>query len=82
MVRLLRHLETYYNRFLAEGAQPILSRFTEVSSYARGKRVRIVTADESYVGTTDGLESNGLLRVRRDDGRTAVVMSGDVSEAK
>jgi hypothetical protein len=44
--------------------------------------VRIVTADESYVGTTDGLESNGLLRVRRDDGRTAVVISGDVSEAK
>jgi BirA family transcriptional regulator, biotin operon repressor / biotin---[acetyl-CoA-carboxylase] ligase len=80
-VRLLRHLETYYNRFLAEGAQPILNRFTEVSSYARGKRVRIVTADESYVGTTDGLESNGLLRVRRDDGRTAVVISGDVSEA-
>jgi biotin-(acetyl-CoA carboxylase) ligase len=80
-VRLLRHLNSYYNRFLAEGAQPILDRFAEVSTYARGKRVRITTASESYVGTTDGLEPNGLLRVRRDDGQSAVVISGDVSEA-
>jgi BirA family biotin operon repressor/biotin-[acetyl-CoA-carboxylase] ligase len=81
LVRLLRHLESYYNRFLAEGAQPILARFAEVSSYARGKRVRITAGGESYVGTTDGLEPNGLLRVRRDDGRNAVVVSGDISEA-
>ncbi len=80
-MRLLRHLNSYYNRFLTEGAQPILDRFAEVSTYARGKRVRITTAGESYVGTTDGLEPNGLLRVRRDDGQSAVVISGDVSEA-
>jgi BirA family biotin operon repressor/biotin-[acetyl-CoA-carboxylase] ligase len=81
VVRLLRHLESYYNRFLAEGAEPILARFAEVSTYARGKRVRITTANESYVGITDGLEPSGLLRVRRDDGRSTVVISGDVSEA-
>jgi|SRR5438309_1466722 len=82
LVRLLHHLDSYYNRFLAEGAQPILARFAEVSTYACGKRVRITTGGESYVGTSDGLEPNGLLRVRRDDGKTAVVISGDVSEAK
>jgi BirA family biotin operon repressor/biotin-[acetyl-CoA-carboxylase] ligase len=81
LVRLLRHLETYYNRFIEEGPAPILARFTDVSSFARGKRVRISTAGESYTGTTDGLEPNGLLRVRRDDGRTDVVISGDVAEA-
>jgi BirA family biotin operon repressor/biotin-[acetyl-CoA-carboxylase] ligase len=81
LVRLLRHLETYYNRFLTEGPEPILTRFTAVSSFARGKRVRISTARETYCGTTDGLEPNGLLRVRRDDGRIAVVTSGDVAEA-
>jgi biotin-(acetyl-CoA carboxylase) ligase len=80
-VRLLRHLDSYYNRLLSEGAQPILNRFAEVSSYARGKRVRISTGSESYVGTTDGLEANGLLRVRRDDGQNTVVISGDVHEA-
>ena len=81
MVRLLRHLDSYYNRFLAEGPEPIVARFTEVSSYARGKRVRISTPTESYVGVTDGLEPNGLLRVRRDGGGIELVISGDVTEA-
>jgi BirA family biotin operon repressor/biotin-[acetyl-CoA-carboxylase] ligase len=81
LVRLLRQLESYYNRFLTEGAESILARFTETSSYARGKRVRINIGSESYVGTTDGLEPNGLLRVRRDDGEVSVVLSGDVTEA-
>ncbi len=81
LVRLLRCLERYYNQFMAEGAPPILARFTEVSSYARGKRVRISTASETYVGTTAGLEPNGLLRVEREDGRTQVVISGDLAEA-
>ena len=81
LTRLLRNLETYYNRFVAEGPAPILARFTEVSSYARGKRVRIATGGEAYTGTTDGLDPHGLLRVRRDDGRCEVVISGDVAEA-
>jgi BirA family transcriptional regulator, biotin operon repressor / biotin---[acetyl-CoA-carboxylase] ligase len=80
LTRLLRNLETYYNRFVAEGPAPILARFTEVSSYARGKCVRITTGNETYTGTTDGLDPSGLLRVRRDDGRCEVVISGDVAE--
>jgi len=81
LVKLLRHLDRYYNQFLTAGAAPILSRFAEVSSYARGKRVRISTSTETYVGTTAGLEPNGMLRVQREDGRTVVVLAGDVAEA-
>jgi BirA family biotin operon repressor/biotin-[acetyl-CoA-carboxylase] ligase len=81
VARLLRNLETYYNRFLEEGPQAIVARFTEVSSYARGKRVRITTSGESFTGTTDGLEPCGFLRVRRDDGKTEIVVAGDVAEA-
>lgn len=81
LVKLLRWLDRYYNQFLTEGSGGILERFAEVSSYARGKRVRISAANESYTGTTAGLEPNGLLRVTRDDGRTVVVISGDVAEA-
>jgi hypothetical protein len=59
-----------------------VTRFGEVSSYARGKRVRITAPGNIYIGTTDGLEPNGLLRVQRDDnGRIEVVISGDVAEA-
>jgi BirA family biotin operon repressor/biotin-[acetyl-CoA-carboxylase] ligase len=81
VVRLLRKLESYYNQFLAEGPAPIVARFNEVSSFARGKRVRISTPAESYAGLTEGLEPHGLLRVRRDDGRLETVISGDVAEA-
>jgi BirA family biotin operon repressor/biotin-[acetyl-CoA-carboxylase] ligase len=81
VARLLRHLDSYYNRFLSEGAEAIIARFSEVSSFARGKRVRIATLTETYTGTTDGLESGGLLRVRRDDGRTLPVIAGTLTEA-
>jgi BirA family biotin operon repressor/biotin-[acetyl-CoA-carboxylase] ligase len=81
VTRLLRHLDSYYNRFVAEGAEAIVARFSEVSSYAYGKRVRIESASETYTGTTEGLESAGLLRVRRDDGRLLPVIAGTLSEA-
>ena len=82
LIRLLRHFDRYYNQFLAEGAPPILRRFAEVSSYFKGKRVRITTATETFTGTTAGLEPSGVLRVARDDGGGIVsVLSGDVTEA-
>lgn len=82
LIRLLRSLDRYYNQFLAEGGEPILRRFAEVSSYERGKRVRITTTSESFTGTTAGLEPSGFLRVQRDDtGQIEPVLSGDVAEA-
>src|SRR6202047_5161050 len=82
LIRLLRYLDGYYNQFLAAGALPILRRFAEGSSYCEGKRVRITTATESFTGTTAGLESSGVLRGSRDDGRgTEPVLAGDVAEA-
>jgi BirA family biotin operon repressor/biotin-[acetyl-CoA-carboxylase] ligase len=82
LIRLLRHFDRYYNQFLSDGAQPIVRRFAEVSSYFRGKHVRITTATETFTGTTAGLETSGVLRVSRDDGRgTELVLSGDVAEA-
>jgi BirA family biotin operon repressor/biotin-[acetyl-CoA-carboxylase] ligase len=81
LLKLLRHLDRYYNRFLAEGGAPLVARFAEVSSYARGKRVRVTAPGCTYSGVTDGLEPGGMLRVRRDDtGGTEVVISGDVAE--
>jgi len=82
LIRLLRHLDRYYNQFLVEGPVPIVRRFAEVSSYFQGKRVQISTATESFTGTTAGLDSSGVLRVSRDDGRgIEAVLSGDVAEA-
>ena len=82
LIRLLRHMDRYYNQFLSEGAAPILRRFAEVSSYFQGKRVRITTTRETFTGSTAGLEPSGVLRVMRDDGGgIEQVLSGDVAEA-
>jgi BirA family biotin operon repressor/biotin-[acetyl-CoA-carboxylase] ligase len=81
LVSLLAALDRYYNRLLKEGAAPIIARFTEVSPYARGRRVRVSTPWEEFTGTTAGLNPAGLLRVRRDDGQTLTVLAGDVTEA-
>ena len=82
LIRLLRHMDRYYNQFLSEGATPILRRFAEVSSYFQGKRVRITTTRETFTGSTAGLEPSGVLRVMRDDGGgIEQVLSGDVAEA-
>ena len=82
LIRLLRNFDRYYNQFLSDGAQPIVRRFAEVSSYFRGKRVRITTSTETFTGTTAGLEPSGVLRVARDDrSTTELVLSGDVAEA-
>lgn len=82
LLRLLRRLDHYYNQLILEGANPIVRRFSEVSSYGQGKRVRITNGKASFVGTTAGLEPSGILRVQRDDGRIESIISGVVSEAR
>lgn len=82
LTKLLRRLDRYYNLFLAQGGAPLIAQFEKASSYARGKRVRITAPGDTYVGTTAGLEPNGMLRVARDGmAKTEVVISGDVAEA-
>lgn len=80
LVRLLRHINRYYNLFLAHGAEPLVKRFAEVSSYHQGKHVRIRTGNRTFEGVTAGLEPSGILRVKRDDDEVELVISGDVME--
>jgi BirA family biotin operon repressor/biotin-[acetyl-CoA-carboxylase] ligase len=82
LVLLLREFETDYNRFLREGSASIVERFEALSSYARGKRVRVTSGDEVFVGMTAGLGPEGLLKVRREDGQVVTVIAGDVTEAR
>jgi BirA family transcriptional regulator, biotin operon repressor / biotin---[acetyl-CoA-carboxylase] ligase len=78
LVRLLREFENDYNRFLREGPEGVLERFTAASSYAHGKRVRVNNGKESFTGMTAGLATEGLLRVRRENGQIVTVIAGDV----
>jgi BirA family biotin operon repressor/biotin-[acetyl-CoA-carboxylase] ligase len=81
LVRLLREFENDYNRFLREGSASVIERFTKVSSYAQGKRVRVSNGKDAFTGVTAGLGPEGLLQVQRDSGQVTTVIAGDVAEA-
>jgi BirA family biotin operon repressor/biotin-[acetyl-CoA-carboxylase] ligase len=82
LVRLLREFENDYNLFLREGPAGVTQKFEAVSSFARGKRVRVTSGAASYTGTSAGLGPEGLLMVQRDDGQLVTVISGDVTEGR
>jgi BirA family transcriptional regulator, biotin operon repressor / biotin---[acetyl-CoA-carboxylase] ligase len=82
LVRLLREFESDYNRLSREGVGGVVKRFEEVSSYARGKKVRVETGTETFTGMTAGLTAEGLLRVERAAGEILTVIAGDVTELK
>jgi len=82
LVRLLTQFESDYNRFLREGAAFVVDQFQSVSSFAKGRRVRVDTGSESYEGITAGLNPDGLLLVARDDGSLVTVIAGDVTEVR
>jgi BirA family biotin operon repressor/biotin-[acetyl-CoA-carboxylase] ligase len=82
LVKLLSQFDTDYNRFLREGAGYVVQRFEVISGFANGKRVKVDTGWETFVGTTAGLSPEGLLMVKKDDGASTTVIAGDVSEVK
>jgi BirA family biotin operon repressor/biotin-[acetyl-CoA-carboxylase] ligase len=63
-------------------APDLLARFTAASTWVTGKRVRIQPTDTgpSYTGITAGLDPQGFLLVRSDDGQLRTVLSGGVRE--
>jgi BirA family biotin operon repressor/biotin-[acetyl-CoA-carboxylase] ligase len=78
---LLAAFDRYYNQLLRDGSAPLISRFSQVSSYASGKRVLVTGPKEKMSGVTEGLDATGTLLVRRDDGQLVPVLAGDVTEA-
>ena len=82
LVRLLREFESDYNQFLREGPASVIERFSAISSYAQGKRVRVSNGKESFTGITAGLGPEGLLQVQREGGQLTTVIAGDVAEVR
>ena len=82
LVRFLRELESDYAEFLCNGAASVVKRFEALSTYARGKRVRVTNGNEVFTGVTAGLEKEGLLRVKREDGEISTVIAGEVTEVR
>jgi len=78
---LLKSLDREYRDLLdrPDARAAILRRFTEHSSWVRGKQVRIDANGSGFEGTTDGLDERGFLRVRTAAG-ARTVLSGTVRQ--
>jgi BirA family biotin operon repressor/biotin-[acetyl-CoA-carboxylase] ligase len=83
LAALLRALSSWYS-LLQEigGQQQILEAWARRSSFAKGKRVSVANGDEVVSGITDGVESDGALRVETDNDGVRIIRAGDVTSLR
>jgi len=77
-VALLNAVGEYAARYQNGGRESILFEFAEQSSYAVGRRVIVEQDGRQVRGFTDGLDENGFLYVRQDDGTRVTILAGGV----
>lgn len=82
LIALLKELDRQYHLLIEEGSAAIARRWAAASTYAHGKRIRVVSNAGGFTATTLGLDASGALRVRHDDGREESLVSGEVIEVK
>jgi BirA family biotin operon repressor/biotin-[acetyl-CoA-carboxylase] ligase len=66
----------------AGGPEAIIREWCARSSYCQGKLVRVVESNETFLGTTRGLERDGALRIETEAGVIRLVRAGDVSSLR
>jgi BirA family biotin operon repressor/biotin-[acetyl-CoA-carboxylase] ligase len=83
LASLLRWLAHWYS-LLNEpaGAESIVNAWSNRSSYAFGRQVHVSNGDEMWQGTTSGIERDGALRLRTEDGEIRMVRAGDVHSVR
>lgn len=62
-----------------DGAEATLRDWQRHSTYAHDRRVRVALAQETFEGTTRGLDPDGALRVETHPGTIRTVTAGDVT---
>jgi BirA family biotin operon repressor/biotin-[acetyl-CoA-carboxylase] ligase len=78
LLALLPAVET----IVAQDKSAILASFTHLSSYAAGRRVQVQQAEGTLEGNTLGLDPDGFLIVRQDDGTDTLIVAGGVRAAR
>ena len=76
---LSENCDVFYS---AGGAEKIRAEWTQRSSYAARKNVKVVLENETIHGTTRGIEENGALRVELDSGEIRTIHAGNVEKLR
>lgn len=64
------------------GHKMILYEWSTRSSYYQKKNVRANLGNETIYGVTCGLEDNGALRIKTEDGEIKIIQAGDVEKLR
>lgn len=64
------------------GPEAIITRWLTHSSYGEGKLIQVTDSNETFAGTTRGLERDGALRVETEAGEIRIVRAGDVTAVR
>jgi BirA family biotin operon repressor/biotin-[acetyl-CoA-carboxylase] ligase len=76
LAALLSALTRWYS--LLGEREKIVTAWSSRSSYATGKVVQVKNGDETWQGTTCGVEPDGALRLRTINGEIKLIRAGDV----
>lgn len=78
---LTSFLEKYCDILYAD-AEQIRQEWSNRSSYAFGKEVRIKVENETIYGITRGIEENGALLLELDSGELKIIHTGEVEQLR
>ena len=81
LVRLLDYVEEYTQLYCRDGRDIVYRAFRMNSTYAQGKRVIVEQEGQTLRGVTDGLDADGFLLLRTDDGQRVTILAGGVRPA-
>ncbi len=74
---LINEIEIWYQRFLKNGKSPIIKEWMRRWG-AINRRVQVKFNETVVEGTASGIDENGYLLIKKDDGTTERIISGDV----
>jgi BirA family biotin operon repressor/biotin-[acetyl-CoA-carboxylase] ligase len=79
---ILRALLPAIDTIVAQDKASILAAFTHLSSYASGRRVEVHQPEGILQGATMGLDPDGFLILRQDNGISTLIIAGGVRAAR
>lgn len=81
LASLVDAVDEHVDNLLQNGRESILRAFSQASSYVRGRRVIIDQNGTEITGVTDGLDPQGFLLLRQDNGKRTLILAGGVRPA-
>jgi BirA family transcriptional regulator, biotin operon repressor / biotin---[acetyl-CoA-carboxylase] ligase len=75
---VIMEFDRWYGLLMTEGKKVIIDEWLAMSSTI-GKLVHVATGDRSFEGVAEGIDDEGLLIVKQDDGTYRKVSAGDVT---